>query len=122
MPRGSDWAGGSGVTGARCRPTATRNGFSRSRVLRVGHDHPADIALADADPPGAERLQPGDLGGLAGGAKIQMQPVLGDLALGDLEEHQVGSDAMFRAASGGSRQTWSSAANVRRRPSADSQK
>jgi hypothetical protein len=33
-------------------------------AVRVGHDHPADLALADADPARAERFQPGDLGGL----------------------------------------------------------
>jgi hypothetical protein len=67
-------------------------------AVRVGHDHPAGVALADADPPGAERLQPGDLGGLVGGAKIQMKAVLDGLAFGNLEEHQVGSDPVFRAA------------------------
>jgi len=33
-------------------------------AIRVGHDHPADLALADIDPAGAEGLQPGDFGGL----------------------------------------------------------
>ena len=48
----------------------------------VGHDHPAGLALADADPPGAERLEPDDFGGLVGGAKIQVEPVLDGLAFG----------------------------------------
>jgi hypothetical protein len=55
--------------------------------------------LADAELPGAaERLKPGDLGGLVGWAKIQMEPVLDGLALGNLEEYQVGRDAVLRAA------------------------
>jgi hypothetical protein len=67
-------------------------------AIWVGHDYPADVALADADLPGAERLQPGDFGVLVGGAQIQVEPVLDGLAFGDLEEYQVGSDAIFRAA------------------------
>jgi len=51
-------------------------------TIWVGHDHPADVALADADLAAAERLQPGDFGRLVGGAKIQVEPVLDGLALG----------------------------------------
>jgi hypothetical protein len=51
-------------------------------TIWVGHDHPADLALADADLPGAERLEPGDFGGLVGWAQIQVQPVLDSLSLG----------------------------------------
>jgi hypothetical protein len=46
-------------------------------ALRIGHDHPADLALgllADAGPTGAERLKPGDLGGLILRPQIQVQP------------------------------------------------
>jgi hypothetical protein len=50
-------------------------------ALWVGHDHPADVALPDADPPGAERLEPGDFEGLVGWAEIQMEPVLDGFAL-----------------------------------------
>jgi hypothetical protein len=67
-------------------------------TIWVGHDHPTDVALADADLAGAERLQPGDFGRLVGGAKIQVEPVLDGLAFGNLEEYQVGSDAILRAA------------------------
>jgi hypothetical protein len=49
-------------------------------TIRVAHDHPADVALADVEEAGAERLQPGDLGGLVHGPKVQVQPVLDDLA------------------------------------------
>ena len=49
-------------------------------TIGVGHDHPADGALADADLPGAERLQPGDLGALVGWTQIQVEPVLDGLA------------------------------------------
>ena len=48
--------------------------------------------------PGAGRLQPGDFGALVGWAQIQVEPVLDGLACGNLEEYQVGSDAIFRAA------------------------
>ena len=51
-------------------------------AIWVGHDYPADVALADADLPGSERLQPGDFGVLVGGAKIQVEPVLDGLAFG----------------------------------------
>ena len=51
-------------------------------TIRVGHDHPAHVALADADLPGAERLEPGDFGALVGGAQIQVEPVLDGLAFG----------------------------------------
>src|SRR5579863_6849210 len=64
----------------------------------VSHDHPADGALADADPPGAERLEPGDLGGLVGGTKIKVEPVLDGLALGNPKEQEVGNDAILGAA------------------------
>ena len=67
-------------------------------TIWVGHDHPAHVALADADLPGAERLEPGDFGTLVGGAQIQVEPVLDGFAFGDLEEYQVGSDAILRAA------------------------
>jgi hypothetical protein len=60
-------------------------------TIRVGHDHPAHVALADADLPGAERLEPGDFGALVGGAQIQVEPVLDGLAFGDLEEIRSGA-------------------------------
>jgi hypothetical protein len=49
------------------------------------------------DPASAELLQPGDFGGLVVRAEVQMQPVLDGLAPGNLEEHQVGGDAILRA-------------------------
>jgi hypothetical protein len=42
-------------------------------TIRVGHDHPAHVALADAD-------LPGDFGVLVGGAQIQVEPVPDGLA------------------------------------------
>jgi hypothetical protein len=67
-------------------------------TIRVGHDHPADLALTDGDALGAQCLQPGDLGYLISGPKIQMQPVLDDLMLRDPHEDQVGNDAILGAA------------------------
>jgi hypothetical protein len=46
----------------------------------VGHDHPSDFALADVHAPGAQRFEPGDLRGLVGGAKVQIEPVLDGLS------------------------------------------
>jgi Virulence activator alpha C-term len=66
-------------------------------AIRVGHDHPADLALADAHPAGAERFQPGDLGGLIARPQVQMQPVLDYLALGNSQEEQVGGDTILEA-------------------------
>ena len=45
-------------------------------TIWVGHDHPADVALADTDLPGAECLEPGDFGTLIGGAQIQVSRFL----------------------------------------------
>ena len=69
-------------------------------AVGVGHDHPADLALADADLAGAERFEAGDFGGLAGGAQVEVEPVLHGLVFGNSEEQQVGSDAVLRAALG----------------------
>ena len=66
-------------------------------AIRIGHDHPADLPLADVDPAGTQGLQPGDLGGLVTGPQIQVQPVLDDLALRYLQEQQVGDDAILPA-------------------------
>src|ERR1700761_4984328 len=66
--------------------------------VRVSHDHPADLALSHADLPRPERFQPGDLGGLIGRPEVKAQPVLDGLPFGNLEEHQVGDDALLRAA------------------------
>jgi hypothetical protein len=89
----------------------------------VGHDHPTDgFALADVDLSGAEGLEPGHFGGLVGGAKIQMEPVLDGLASGTLRNIRSGTMPSSRLPSGGSRQTWSSSSHVWRQPSADPQK
>src|ERR1017187_3587783 len=69
-------------------------------AIGVGHHDPADVPLPDIDPAGAECFQPGDLGRLVGGPKVQMQPVLADLVLTDFQEQQVGSDTIFRASGG----------------------
>src|SRR5215472_6989096 len=66
-------------------------------AVRVGHDHPADLALADADPASAERFQPGGLSALIAGPQIQVQPVLDDLAFGNPQEQQIRGHAILRA-------------------------
>jgi len=53
--------------------------------------------LADAHPAAAERFQPGDLGSLIAWPQIKVQPVLDDLALGNLQEEQVRDDAILGA-------------------------
>lgn len=68
--------------------------------VRVGHDHPADVALADAHLAGAECFQPGDLGGLIAGPQIQMQPVLDYLLPGNSQEEQIRDNAVLRTALG----------------------
>jgi hypothetical protein len=91
-------------------------------TIWVGHDHPADVALADTDLPGAECLEPGDFGTLIGGAQIQVEPVLDGLAFGALRKIRSGAMPSSGLPSDGSRQTWSSSSHVRRQPSAASQK
>jgi len=77
--------------GAACKRTRSAAGpLIRSQgpqeiehvAIRIGHDDPADLPLADVDPAGTQGLQSGDLGGLVTGPQIQVQPVLADLALG----------------------------------------
>src|ERR1700761_1626886 len=66
--------------------------------VRVSHDHPADVALPNADLPRPERFQRADPGGLISRPEVEVQPVLDGLPFGNLEEHQVGDDALLRAA------------------------
>jgi hypothetical protein len=66
-------------------------------AVRVGRDHPVDLALADADPAGAERFEPGDLCGLIARPQIQVQPILDHLALGNPQEQQIRGDTILRA-------------------------
>ena len=53
-------------------------------TIRVGHDHPAHVALADADLPGAERLEPGDFGALVGGSALLTEVVFALQGVGKL--------------------------------------
>jgi hypothetical protein len=69
-------------------------------AVRVGHDHPADLTLADADPAGTERFQPGHLGGLINRPQIKMQPVLDRFALGNPQEQQIRDDSVLPASFG----------------------
>ena len=86
----------------RCSVSGQLGGRERPQhvelvAVRVGHDHPADLALADADPAGAQRFQPGDLGGLIARPQVQVQAVLDDLLLGNSQEEQVRGDAILGA-------------------------
>src|SRR3954470_9518646 len=52
-------------------------------AVRVGHDDPGLLTLADVDPAPAERLEPGHLGRLVGRPQVEVQPVLPRLQLRD---------------------------------------
>jgi len=68
--------------------------------VRVGQDHPGDIrSLTDVDPPGAQALEPAQLGIEAGAisSQVQVQAVLHGLGLGHDEDVQCGMVCAGRA-------------------------
>jgi glycosyltransferase involved in cell wall biosynthesis len=61
--------------------------------LGIGHDDPTDLALADIDPPGAERDEPLHFRVLVVGTQVEVDAVLHRLAFRDLQKEDVGAIA-----------------------------